>query len=69
MISPLRAKRFFAQMSIYDLSVKTGIDPARISLIEREYKTPRDDEKERLAKALGCGVGEIFPTNKTERVE
>ena len=63
MISPLREKRFFCELSIYDLSQKTGIDPARISLIERGYKAPREDEKKKLAKVLGCEPKDIFPPN------
>jgi transcriptional regulator with XRE-family HTH domain len=61
MISALRKKRFFAEKSIYDLGKMTGIDPAKISLIERGYKNPRDDEKKSLSKALNCPVQEIFP--------
>lgn len=61
MLSPLRTKRFFNEMSIYDLGKVTGIDPARISLIERGYKTPRDEEKEKFAQALDCKAEEIFP--------
>lgn len=60
MISPLREKRFFSELSIYDLSQRTGIDPARISLIERGYKVPREDEKKKIAQALDCQVKEIF---------
>ena len=60
MISPLREKRFFAELTIYDLNQKTGIDPCRISLIERGYKTPREDEKQKMAKALACKVEDIF---------
>ena len=61
MISSLRERRFFGELSIYDLSQKTGIDPAKISLIERGYKTPREDEKKKIAKALNCKVTDIFP--------
>lgn len=64
MISPLREKRFFKEMSIYDLALETGINPARISLLERNYKVPRKDEKERLARALNCRVEDIFPNNE-----
>jgi len=64
MISPLREKRFFGELSIYDLSQKTGIDPARISLIERGYKNPKQDEKQKLAKVLGCKVEDIFSENE-----
>lgn len=61
MVSPLRMKRLVAELTIYDVSAKTGIDPARISLIERGYKAPREDEKKKFSLALGIGVGEIFP--------
>ncbi|UCC39351.1 MAG: helix-turn-helix transcriptional regulator [Candidatus Aminicenantes bacterium] len=63
MISPLREKRFFKEMSLYDLALETDIDPARISLLERNYRVPKKDEKERLAKALNCRVEDIFPNN------
>ena len=63
MISPLREKRFFGELSIYDLSQKTGIDAAKISLIERGYKVPRKDEKEKIARVFDCEVEEIFPKN------
>lgn len=61
MISRLRAKRFFAELSIYDLGKLTGIDPARLSLIERDLKTPKDEERERTSQALKCRPDEIFP--------
>ena len=60
MVSLLRIKRFFAELTIYALSQKSGIDPGRISLLERGFKVPRDDEKERIAKALNCDVEDIF---------
>ena len=69
MISPLKEKRFFSELSIYDLSQKTGIDPAKISLIERGYKTPRKDEKKKIAKVLGCKVTDIFPENEGPKNE
>ena len=61
MISPLRIKRFLSELTLYDLGLRTGVDPARLSLIERGYKIPRPDEKARLANALGCASSEIFP--------
>jgi transcriptional regulator with XRE-family HTH domain len=60
MITPMKKKRFFAEVTIYDLAIKTGIDPGRISLIERKYKTPREDEKEKIAEALGVDVEKLF---------
>ena len=61
MISPLRKSRFFSELSIYDLSLKTGIDPARISLIERGYTVPNAGQREKLAQALGCKTEDLFP--------
>lgn len=66
MISPLRTKRFFMEMSIYDVSKVTGIDPPKISLIERDLKKARDDEKEKFAIALKCTVDEIFLSDDTQ---
>ena len=61
MLSPLRKQRLFQELSIYDIERRTGIDVAKISLIERGYRNPRDDEKKKLARALKCKVEEIFP--------
>ncbi len=66
MISTLKAKRFFAELSIYDIAKKTGIDPARISLFERSFKTPRPDELETLADALNCKPEDIDNRNEGE---
>lgn len=64
MISPLREKRFFAELSIYDLGQRIGMDPAKLSLIERGYKIPREEERRQLAEALGCEIHEIFPETR-----
>ena len=63
MLSSLRKKRLFQEMTIYDLERRTGLNPAKISLIERGYRSPRNDEKLKLAKALNCKVEDIFPGN------
>ena len=63
MLSPLRQKRLLEELTIYDIERMTGLDTTRISLIERGYRTPRADEKQRLAKALKCRVEDIFPEN------
>jgi len=69
MISPLREKRFFGELSIYDLGQKTDIDPARISLIERGFKTPKENEKRKIAEILGCKVTDIFPESEGAKDE
>ncbi len=60
-ISKLREKRFYSQLSIHELGRMTGIDPSKISLIERGYKIPREDEIEKFANALDCLACELFP--------
>ncbi|MBU4427426.1 MAG: helix-turn-helix transcriptional regulator [Desulfobacterales bacterium] len=63
MLSPLRQKRLFQELTIYDLERRTGLNAAKISLIERGYRNPRNEEKLKLAKVLNCEVEDIFPDN------
>jgi len=51
--------RFHKKMTQWDLKIRTGINQTKISLIERGYVLPRDEEKQRLAKALGVKVDQI----------
>ena len=61
MLSNLRKERLLRQLSLYDLRAKTGIGVSKLSLVERGLEQPRDDEKVRLAKALGARVQDLFP--------
>ena len=61
MLSPLRQKRLLEELTIYDLERRTGLNTAKISLIERGYRNPRNEEKLKFAKALKCRIAEIFP--------
>ena len=56
-----REARFFKGLTQWDIAIKTGISQPTLSLFERGYKTPKDDEKKRIARALGCKVTDIFP--------
>lgn len=60
----LREVRFFKGFNQWDISVKTGIPQSRISLIERGYVSPKEDEKKVIAKVLNCKVSDIFPSVK-----
>jgi transcriptional regulator with XRE-family HTH domain len=51
--------RFHKRLTQWDLKVRTGINQTKISLIERGYVFPRDEEKQKLAMALGLTVDEI----------
>jgi transcriptional regulator with XRE-family HTH domain len=61
MENKLRVIRRTKEVTQFDLRLKTGIHPSRVSLIEHGYIEPREDEKRRLAKALGVMPEEIFP--------
>lgn len=43
----------------WDVTVKTGIRQSKISLMERGYIEPNDQEKAAIADALGFPVNEI----------
>ena len=56
----LKKTRFFKCVTQPLLALKTGIQQSRISLIENELVTPREEEKQKIAKALGVKPGTIF---------
>lgn len=60
MVSPLRAKRILKGLTLYDVWQTCGIEPSRLSLIERGYKNLRPDEVPKLAQALKCEPQELF---------
>ena len=62
----LRAVRGFSQ---YDLTLKTGIHQSRISLFENGYTDLKPEERSKLAKALGCKVGDIENSNSQSMQE
>ena len=60
-MNKLREVRVVKRITQFELRGRTGINPAKISLIENGYIEPTDDEKQRLAEGLGVSVEEIFP--------
>jgi len=48
----LREARFKRGLTQFDLRLRCGIHQSKVSLIERGYIEPTEDEKRRLAKAL-----------------
>jgi transcriptional regulator with XRE-family HTH domain len=56
----LRETRVVKRVSQFQLRLATGIHQSKISMIENGLIDPREDEKEKLAKALGVAVKEIF---------
>ncbi len=56
----LRETRVVKRVTQFQLRIATGIHQSKISMIENGLLLPREDEKEKLAKALGVVVQEIF---------
>lgn len=54
-----REARFKRGLTQYDLTLKTGIQQSKISLFERGYLKPSDDETRRIAKVLNLRPVEI----------
>ena len=70
MLTPLRRERILRQLSLYDIRSKTGIAVSKLSLVERGIERPTEDEKKRLAKALGLQPSDIWADDeKGVRVE
>jgi transcriptional regulator with XRE-family HTH domain len=62
----LREFRVVRQITQFQLRLQTGIHQSKISFIENGLISPREDEKKKLAKALGVRVAEIFPEGSKE---
>lgn len=60
MISKIKEKRFYLGLTQYDLAFKTKIPQPTISLMERGYVKPKEEQKEVIAKILKCCTNEIF---------
>jgi transcriptional regulator with XRE-family HTH domain len=61
MANRLYETRVLQRISQYVLALKTGIPQPRISIIQNSLVTPREDEKNKIAKALGVKAEDIFP--------
>lgn len=57
----LKEARFFAKKPQIQLWIETGIHFSTISRIECAYIKPTEEQKEKLAKALGVEEGWLFP--------
>lgn len=55
------------ELSVYDISEKTGLTPSYINNLENGHKTnPTKDTMEKIASALGQTVSEIFYPDEEE---
>lgn len=55
----LRTARTIKRLRQYDLRIMTGIHQTKISHMENGLVFPSQDEKTKIAKALGISVGSI----------
>ena len=60
----LNEMRFFKNVSQALLALETGIQQSRISLIENGLVTPREEERQKIADALGVAKDKLFDDNK-----
>jgi len=62
-MNKLREIRVVKRITQFQLRLSTGIHQSKISMIENGLIEPMEDEKKKLAKALGAGVEEIWGNN------
>lgn len=62
----LRENRVVKRITQFQLRISTGIHQSKISMIENGLIESREDEKKRLAKALGVKTEEIFSAEGDE---
>ena len=60
MPNKLYETRVLKRVSQYVIALKTGIQQSRISLIQNGLVMPREEEKKKIAKALGVKVQDLF---------
>jgi len=65
MVSNMKIQRARKEKTQTDLSRETDIPQWRISLIERGIPA-NDEEKQKIAAALGCTTEEIFPKGEVK---
>ena len=63
----LALARFRSGQPAYILAAQARVHPNRWSRFERGRATPSDDERVRIAEALGCRADELFASNGTSQ--
>jgi transcriptional regulator with XRE-family HTH domain len=65
-MNKLREVRVVKRITQFRLRLSTGIHQSKISMLENDLIQPSQDEKQRLAKALGTEVENIFPEDRDQ---
>lgn len=68
-LTPVRRKRRDEDQTLFEMYRRTGIQPSRLSLIERALVVPRADEKTRIARALRTTVADLFPATSEQTAD
>lgn len=55
----LKVARAEKDLTQWDLALKAGVSQAKVSLIERGHIVPSDDDRQRMAAALGLEADQI----------
>jgi DNA-binding XRE family transcriptional regulator len=63
----LREVRVVKRMTQFQLRLITGVHQSKISFIENGLVEAREDEKKRLARALGVRIQDIWKTSDSEK--
>lgn len=66
MLTPIKIHRLRSNLRQIQVAQVTGIPRCRLSEIECGYITPRTEELERIASALGVSVTDLVPAPPTE---
>jgi len=64
----LKIARIRKRICQYELSHRTGISQGLISLIERGYRQPTNEQADKIADALQVDIEEIFPDLLSRRL-
>ena len=67
MANKLYETRALKRVTQYVIALKTGINQSRISLIENGLVKPREEEKKKIAKALGADAAQLFNCWENEK--
>ena len=59
-INKLKEFRTKKELTLGQLSVRTGMHKSYLSRIEHGLRTPPYEKMQKLARVLGCGVDDLF---------
>ncbi len=60
MVSTLRVQRVIRELTQSELATLSGVPQWRLSLLERDLKVAKDNERQRLAAALNANPVDLF---------